>query len=818
MPSHSSGRLHPHLRDTNNAAPIIGNDIQIENYRENLHENNKHKLSEATRKSYRSRIRKIVGYLEKKHPAYFVSGVRKLTTEEKNDKTKFYYKKDEYDLVYTGMNVKFIISFMLDNKLRPDGKTKGVDDIRRYKDAILWASRVQGEGLPEEFYVQMEEYLASYKRVHVQAKKKGETEDKAADPITFVLYALILGWAIQCNNIYVWVWTLMQWNCMARAISIDDIGFHNFTLGLDSLRCKYDDSKADKEGEKLSEKNMYANPYDYRQCVWTGLGVYFSINSDSLCENEKFFLRANVQPGTASHKYQEQLKNMLETKKDIVSQHCRFKHCNAYSLRKGSATHVTSGTTCPPPISSVARRGEWSMGHVLEVYWHFADTGDFFLGRILGGLDPTKASFGVLPPHWIVIDPLSDPDIKKAAEISFGKLLTRYKNEPYNPCALLIRCLACIVYQSDHLIAVMNTHPGHDFNKVPILHRRELLQTLKRKVTLEPTMGVMGTATGIPPHVELAMQTKVNVLFYFLLLISYLLIVSNSCSIQSIFDKCTEILTEVRAHSVSVVEAVKSAIDAKAWESGQMTAVKFTEIMDEFKKDILKEQQQQIDVLKQKVDELSAAPGIHQTETVGTTSTAAAAGGGCTYAYGGKFFSVPQGFKFPDKVSIKTGLNFWFCGMSIGDNNYVKPFRQLTTKGLSTKKLQDDYRLKWNSFFKHLENSNIVVPSGNTRDLPQATLDGIYSQLIILLKSRYSYCFTKVPDCATVWSIGTWAIKMTRSEVMKHGTDSDKALLPPATNKNNSNGRNKSRKRRNRDNVLYPSRQARRNNNNNANT
>lgn len=48
---------------------------------------------------------------------------------------------------------------------------------------------------------------------------------------------------------------------------------------------------------------------------------------------------------------------------------------NAYAgLRKGAATHATvcmSGTTAPPSIPSVARRGEWSFGSVLDVYWHF---------------------------------------------------------------------------------------------------------------------------------------------------------------------------------------------------------------------------------------------------------------------------------------------------------------------------------------------------------------------------------------------------------------------------------------------------------------
>ena len=46
---------------------------------------------------------------------------------------------------------------------------------------------------------------------------------------------------------------------MARCASVDPLGFHNFSLSQDSIIVKYDDSKVDKDGERLSEKNMYAN-------------------------------------------------------------------------------------------------------------------------------------------------------------------------------------------------------------------------------------------------------------------------------------------------------------------------------------------------------------------------------------------------------------------------------------------------------------------------------------------------------------------------------------------------------------------------------
>ena len=41
---------------------------------------------------------------------------------------------------------------------------------------------------------------------------------------------------------------------MTRCDSIDNLSFHNFTLDTDSTMIKYDDSKADKDGEKNNKK------------------------------------------------------------------------------------------------------------------------------------------------------------------------------------------------------------------------------------------------------------------------------------------------------------------------------------------------------------------------------------------------------------------------------------------------------------------------------------------------------------------------------------------------------------------------------------
>ena len=127
-------------------------------------------------------------------------------------------------------------------------------DTRKYKNVILWGAKVIDIKLPTSFYEDINNYLKSYQKLSVQTWKDGNMVEKAADPILFSLYKCTLKWSIERNNIFIWFWTIVQWNYIAQCTSVDPLDFHNFLLGLDSLIVKYDDSKVDKDGERLSKK------------------------------------------------------------------------------------------------------------------------------------------------------------------------------------------------------------------------------------------------------------------------------------------------------------------------------------------------------------------------------------------------------------------------------------------------------------------------------------------------------------------------------------------------------------------------------------
>ena len=65
----------------------------------------------------------MVGWLQKEHPGYYLVGCRVVLDEDINSGL-YYYGKYKHDLVYRGMNVKYIIHFLIRSKFLKNGQQK----------------------------------------------------------------------------------------------------------------------------------------------------------------------------------------------------------------------------------------------------------------------------------------------------------------------------------------------------------------------------------------------------------------------------------------------------------------------------------------------------------------------------------------------------------------------------------------------------------------------------------------------------------------------------------------------------------------------
>jgi hypothetical protein len=502
------------------------------------------------------------------YPDYFEVGTRILSAEEKADPMMFYHTCD-CDIIYSGLRVDLVLAYMAATKYKAGGDIIYTHShMRKVHDAILFGARTVKEVLSTSYYSEMDSFLTSFQKECAVAASQGNVDAKSADPISFSLFRLILTWAIEKGNIYVWVWTILQWNLMARSISIDPLALHNIAISEDHFVIRHDSTKSDKEGVKTHNKAVYCNPLDPILCPGVSLGIWLSLNQNTFHDNsERIFLRHGARVGSAAHRYCEQLQKLMKVYWGIVQTYITT--MSAHGIRKGSATHVSCATTCPPPIASIANRGDWSMGKVLDVYWQFADVGDAYLGRCLCGLDPNLSTFSVLPPHWTVDDPVHDPDIEDALQLMYGVIIAQHPNS----IAVLVRLLASVTFASDWLLASSAQYAGHPLSAVPLLQNPELLNRLKMKVTIEPTNS-LAISTGIPPHVK-----QLNLM-------------------TSLLELCQTTLLRVNEQSTIVRESIFEAMELRAIENGQITRHQIVDILDEFRNGIREDVRVQIELIQ----------------------------------------------------------------------------------------------------------------------------------------------------------------------------------------------------------------------------
>jgi len=254
--------------------------------------------------------------MDQNYPAYREHGGIVQLTQEQLD-TQHHHKNTE-DLQYEKINVELILAFLADHKIlkgkKKEGKHQSESDMKKFHNAILFGAREANQALPLEYHVKVaNDFLKSYKKETAAKKQQGKMDSEDSDPILFGLYQMICHWALESNNVFLWVFTMLQWNCMGRSISIDPLGFHNFRTATDSVKCTYDNSKSDQSGEKVSPKNLYANPIEPVICSFTGLGAWVSLNRETFVKGGRDSLFLGVGAiGTAAHRYCEQLVDMLK--------------------------------------------------------------------------------------------------------------------------------------------------------------------------------------------------------------------------------------------------------------------------------------------------------------------------------------------------------------------------------------------------------------------------------------------------------------------------------------------------------------------------
>ena len=313
------------------------------------------------------------------YPEYYTVGVRVLSEEELQDQDKYYWK-NKTEIIYTGINPQMVKYFLAETKKKENGKIVSHVGLRKYHDALKWGAGKCKEQLPTEYYTEVETYLNDFRKESSSAKQDGNTDEEEADPISVSLFKLVLLWAVGAGNILVWVFTLLMWHCMSQIINIGILAFSNFGVFNDCITIKHFTTKTEKTGERINLKHCYCNRFDPYLNLNLALGVYFILNQLLFVDTSYLFIKKGKKVKSGSSGYCSQLTQLFTANAEAVSAYIRINHANPHGIRKGSATHAASGTTLPPSVTAIAKRGDWSLGKLLDIYWKFAETGDFWGG------------------------------------------------------------------------------------------------------------------------------------------------------------------------------------------------------------------------------------------------------------------------------------------------------------------------------------------------------------------------------------------------------------------------------------------------------
>ena len=362
------------------------------------------------------------------------------------------------------------------------------------------------EGYPEGFEPQLSSLMTGFLRYVVSKRANdGEEIDDGKKPMSPELYRALCRWFFESGfqeDLFAYCFLVLTWNLMCRANNTTRICFSHLGWNWDSFYILFAQQKGDQMGmtEKFA-RNCYANPDSYITCPLFALSVYLATMFNDPAEiNDRLF------PGRSQYqRFALRLSSMLNAHRDeVIAMGFDPEKIGTHSVRKG-ATKWLSAQPGGPSSMSICIRGGWSLGGVKDVYMTYHAEGDHFCGRMLSLLPLLQATFASSPPTFLQRECQLE-DIYAAVELTFPAFDSR------GPlAALLQRCLACLTYHKDKVLALDADHCVRQCN---LYRDAETLDMLFDDVKVDypwerASPDGLQFGSGIPPHVALLVSQQV---------------------------------------------------------------------------------------------------------------------------------------------------------------------------------------------------------------------------------------------------------------------------------------------------------------------
>jgi hypothetical protein len=672
-------------------------------------------------------------------------------------------------------NVEVFKLFVLKKQFdEVSGVCRSFSDSKKYVSAICWSFQIAKMDRPTRWNDEMLPFLKGLKSTWAEEKQKGNIVENKADPMPMPVLQFMCLQFFKMGDFFACAWMLLQWNCVARSQSIAILTFEMFCVAepTDSIRIDFNKSKTNQGGDasKLHPKHVYANTLNPAINVNLMLGLFlcdtchrldkpgqlpchkiFPLNhahAPSAAPSGRGYVASHGEvPARAkrankpsvSKRFEEAFHALVLKCKDTLvtlgTSYCADDAMNllGHSLRKGPATYASTAEPSGCSIMALLRRGDWSVGSVMDAYVKWAQGGDQTVGRTIAGLPPSSVDFAVLPPHFKLQEGHDQFDdvIKDAVLAVFGRGENNLpaKHEAFMP--VLYRLLASMVYHADWVKDTMNKG-GDEAGKAKLmsceLYRDEqMLNKLKPLVVIDPMdPGTNMTASGITQttHVlremeamrsefrESAAATNAALETTATKLDEFTEWMKSDSWVQEIHEKVTKTLEEgANERGVITADNLKSQMAAmqKTHEASMQKFINesmraalrpLQAALGDSRVRVAGDHVEHVDVVDQRND---------QVEMEGSGE------GGATLVYEGprekrctvfiykspemlsghrdiQRWHVPLGFQFPS-ISLQKAYTLWMDGVRT-ITNPIRPFRLLVSEFLPSKKTRNTLS-KW---------------------------------------------------------------------------------------------------------------------------
>ena len=116
----------------------------------------------------------------------------------------------------------------------------GFDLHRNVLEAISYGQKIAKKRFPLNCSLKTEKFKKGLQSQNEEAKEQGALEQSEADAISLELFLFMCQSELQSGDSFMWLFSLMQWSCIARSQNIDHLRFCHVSVKGGAMVIEFD--------------------------------------------------------------------------------------------------------------------------------------------------------------------------------------------------------------------------------------------------------------------------------------------------------------------------------------------------------------------------------------------------------------------------------------------------------------------------------------------------------------------------------------------------------------------------------------------------